>query len=515
MKKIIAACLLLVIACVWIPLFSSCAFFRERNPYLIQQNDAAKFIGAIRPYRGDSESHYSFGCYLQERNKHELAVEEFLRAVEIKPTAKAYNGMGVSYDSLRDYAKAIEAYNAALMMEPKLDYVYNNLGYAYLLNGDLESAIKNFKLAVALKRGKGLYHNNLGLAYAMSGKYNLALDEFKLAVGEDRAHASLAKIIRQNGRHDEGSKLFASAPAIKPPDRTNKSEEGEKTRTENIRQSVSAQKEERVIPGTGHEAAAQIVAAPVVNPSDKTNNGQLGEKILSDIFMGSRSVSTNEQKILSTGDESISLESRHKSAAQIDSSPVINPSDRGYYLRANNSEEAEKKLAEIFAVRQPASIKKEEIIVTETKHIDDATITLPFVGFVQNSAKGLEQASRTNGSSARVQEITDTVRTQAASIIRIEVSNGNGVNRMARRVGEFLRGKGFLPSRLTNAENFNQLKTRIYYSKGYQDQACKVASCLPEGHSIEMVQRPPKGNEVIRVVIGRDLVPYRALFQRR
>ena len=54
--------------------------------------------------------------------------------MEIDPSlTKAYNAIGVSYDSLGEFSRAIEAYNAALKVDPKLDYVNNNLGFAYLL----------------------------------------------------------------------------------------------------------------------------------------------------------------------------------------------------------------------------------------------------------------------------------------------------------------------------------------------------------------------------------------------
>jgi len=433
---------------------------------VIHQKDASKFIGTIRPYRGDPESHYLLGCYLQERKKHKQAVEEFIKSVEIEPThAKAYNGMGVSYDSLGEYAKAIEAYKSALKMDPKLDYVHNNLGYAYLLDGDLNSAIDSFKQAVALNNRKERYHNNLGLAYAMSGKYNLALDEFKLAVGENRAHASLAKIIGQNGLYDRAASKFAAVPMIRPSDRTNNEVEAAKTLANIFAGSrpVSAQpNEEQVVPESRYESAAPFAAAPMINPSDMPNNSIEAAKTLANIFADARTLSTrNEVKVVP--------ESQDRAAPQFAGALMINPSD------GSNRVEAADNLTEIFPVMQPMRNKIEEIVL-EPQHRD---------------------AGR-----------------QAASGIKIEVSNGNGVNRMARRVGEFLRGKGFLPSRLTNAENFNQLKTRIYYSRGYQDQACKIASYLPEGHSIEMVQRPPKRNEVIRVVIGKDLAPYRSLFQK-
>ena len=153
-KQATATLSLCVMACVWIPFFSSCASLPEkwgRSLPHTNRKDAAKFISTIRPIRGDGEPHYLLGCYLQERNKHKLAIEEFMTTVELDlKHTNAYNAMGVSYDHLGEFTKSIEAYNAALKIDPKLDYVNNNLGFAHLLNGNSDLAIRSFKQAIAL-----------------------------------------------------------------------------------------------------------------------------------------------------------------------------------------------------------------------------------------------------------------------------------------------------------------------------------------------------------------------------
>jgi len=104
MRKAIATTILFLFSsCTMVLLFSACTMFRDshRDTSALTEPGAAKFIGSIRPVRGDADSHYGLGCYLQERKKHKPAIEEFRMAVEIDPGhAKAYNAMGVSYDAL-------------------------------------------------------------------------------------------------------------------------------------------------------------------------------------------------------------------------------------------------------------------------------------------------------------------------------------------------------------------------------------------------------------------------------
>ncbi len=97
----------------------------------------------------------------------------------------------------------------------------------------------------------------------------------------------------------------------------------------------------------------------------------------------------------------------------------------------------------------------------------------------------------------------------------IEISNGNGVKRMAGRVGNYLQQKGLKVVRLTNADKFNYPDTRIFYKQGYQEAANQLAEQLPAVQSIEERRKLDRGNIQIKVLIGRDLIPHNKLFKNR
>ncbi len=46
------------------------------------------------------------------------ALYRFKRAVELKPTAEAYNNLAVAYEALGDFKRAEECYKKALKLEP-------------------------------------------------------------------------------------------------------------------------------------------------------------------------------------------------------------------------------------------------------------------------------------------------------------------------------------------------------------------------------------------------------------
>jgi tetratricopeptide (TPR) repeat protein len=96
----------------------------------------------------------------------------------------------------------------------------------------------------------------------------------------------------------------------------------------------------------------------------------------------------------------------------------------------------------------------------------------------------------------------------------VEISNGNGVNRMATRLGNYLRKKGIKVTRLTNAEHFNFGETTIYYHWDYLQDAFKVAREIPGYQNMEKLRTPGQKSVKIKVRIGKDLVPYDKLFKK-
>jgi|GEM_PF-2087391 len=95
-----------------------------------------------------------------------------------------------------------------------------------------------------------------------------------------------------------------------------------------------------------------------------------------------------------------------------------------------------------------------------------------------------------------------------ASTLRLEVANGNGVNGMAARVREYLRGKGSNVIRISDAENFDYQESLLYYRNGTRIAAEGLAGRLPLPgiRLIETDRLRPKTDA--RLVIGRDFLPY-------
>lgn len=90
-----------------------------------------------------------------------------------------------------------------------------------------------------------------------------------------------------------------------------------------------------------------------------------------------------------------------------------------------------------------------------------------------------------------------------ARAFRLEVSNGNGVLGLARRVAGRLAQAGVPASRLTNQRPFAQARTQIQYRDGYADEAARLAGKLQRPVSIVPGTQLARHVDV-RLVLGRD-----------
>jgi hypothetical protein len=90
--------------------------------------------------------------------------------------------------------------------------------------------------------------------------------------------------------------------------------------------------------------------------------------------------------------------------------------------------------------------------------------------------------------------------------VEIEVANGNGVNGAARKVADYLTTKGFRVVRVTNANSFDHISSKIFYCNGQIKGFHQLLQELPfvenENNIIELKHL---GNKV-RVLVGEDII---------
>lgn len=95
----------------------------------------------------------------------------------------------------------------------------------------------------------------------------------------------------------------------------------------------------------------------------------------------------------------------------------------------------------------------------------------------------------------------------------IEISNGNGVNGMAKEVGHFLERQGFNVVRLTNADHYGYAKAGVYYRGDAEFTALQVKGAIPGITQMKKVGGFDRDSVKVRVLVGRDLADGRDAFK--
>lgn len=157
------------------------------------------------------KSAFDEGRKLFMAKNYEGASVAFKRASEIDPKQHVVHGnLAISYQRLRKYDQAIEAYKnalAALADRPdplaESEY-YFNIGLVHGNKGDADLAVEAMEKAADLDPGRaGQAFYNLGVVLSNSGKNAEALEAFKKAVEADPKHA--------NAHYQIGMGLVATA----------------------------------------------------------------------------------------------------------------------------------------------------------------------------------------------------------------------------------------------------------------------------------------------------------------
>jgi hypothetical protein len=99
---------------------------------------------------------------------------------------------------------------------------------------------------------------------------------------------------------------------------------------------------------------------------------------------------------------------------------------------------------------------------------------------------------------------TAALALEPETVARLEISNGNGRQGMARQLSRQLRDPGMKVVRLTNEKGFAVRQTRIEYRPAFRSVAERLAERLGSGMPVEV---QGGGRADVRLVIGHDLPP--------
>ncbi len=454
MRKVIPSTIMvLVLVAAIVFLLSSCSFFAKQDYGVERSREFSKQVvfKKIDASPVDAESHYAMGCHFQKQKKHVWAIEEFQAAIQENPAyVEAYNRLGVSCDLMGDFEQALAAYAAALRINPDLEYVHNNLGYSYLLQGKFDLAVASFQKAISLNPEKVRYRNNLASAYAKSGQEDAAIATFKAGSDDAKANLTMARIYYRDGEYQKAEAYFAKANRLKPNDDHTQKGLAAATNLAEIRNSRD----------TIHQEARQetVVEASTIVSNRYDEDGFYTIPAVPVQAFGS--------------DEIVAVDITP-------SNPVTENSavDQPYLISA---------LTPAVNASTEKEVVKEQLEATMSNLMDEMEVR---------------------------DLLGDHSKPVSSKRLKIEVSNGNGVRRMAKKVGHYLNDRGFTLMYLSNADQFNYGKSCITYTRGNLDEAYRMSQAIPGLQSLEEVAAIREGNADISILLGKDLEEYVALFE--
>ncbi|MCX7187347.1 MAG: tetratricopeptide repeat protein [Methylophilales bacterium] len=187
----------LIPSMLMIALLSSCVSNQDKK----EADLYVKPIAITKNSSNNPNTLYQMGRYYQGRDKFDLAIDAYLKALNIDATfVEASNGLGVIYAQQRQFDKAIETLKSAVAKAPNASHILNNLGYTYYLKGSLSDAIATFTQVLNIDPTNQHAINNLAIANA-----NSEIEVSKLALADNKiAHAD-------RGIHDI---LFREVPIL-------------------------------------------------------------------------------------------------------------------------------------------------------------------------------------------------------------------------------------------------------------------------------------------------------------
>lgn len=418
---------------------------------------------AAQNARQDIQGIYRLACAYQEKNQHQMALEEFKRVLRLNPNhAQSYNGMGISHDRLGNYSRAVGCYTAALKINPDLDYVHNNLGYSYLLQGQAAPAAATFQKAIALNKTNDRYRNNLGVAYAQMGKVHMALAEFKSTEKEEPAPPP--------------------AVAEKP----------------EILQVANRQTEEKAPVTTTRTMAAELPTGParVKTATNTAPSLPIGVEPAPQVAENSKPAASAGETAQQTP---VTAKPAPGQTAAVESKPQV-PEKMEAAPEQTAPAAPERQIADAAPIPSPApATKKPLAVITPAKQAKKqlaGKVTAP-----ESPAMPTAAPPRIMAQPLPAQQMFVAHKAQ------IEVMNGTGGKGLASWWGNHLRQQGVPVAQFTTAGS-NYAKTKIYYCEGFLQEAYQLAKKIPLYQNFERVAAFEDSKVKVRVVIGRDMLRF-------
>jgi Flp pilus assembly protein TadD len=168
-----------------------------------------------------AEAHTFRGDKLRVAGRHQEAIEEYERALQIEPDyARAHNSLGYELLQAGKVSEAIGHFEQSLRIRPDGSEAHNNLGSAFERQGRMLEAKEQYERALQIDPDNSSAHNNLANVLMQDGKLEDAVRHYEEALRFKpdfaEAHCNLGIALGRAGRIPEAIEHFEQALRLKP-----------------------------------------------------------------------------------------------------------------------------------------------------------------------------------------------------------------------------------------------------------------------------------------------------------
>jgi tetratricopeptide (TPR) repeat protein len=149
------------------------------------KNAEKVYVEAIIREPNDPTLHNGYGIVLADMQRYDDAIMEFIKSIDLQPTADAFVNLGAALSSKGDVNGGIAHFESALKIDKKNASAYYHLGNAYFSKQSFEKAVDNFQLALKNDPNYFKAHGNLAVSLAQMGKLDEAIEHMQKVTAFD------------------------------------------------------------------------------------------------------------------------------------------------------------------------------------------------------------------------------------------------------------------------------------------------------------------------------------------
>ncbi len=428
---------------------------------------------------------YQLGRYYHGQARYAQALDAYRQALSLQPRhVDALTGMGVAYASLGDHDAALRLLVAAASLDPASVTAQNNLGYIHWLRGERDGAMQAYRAALKLDPMNERARDNLRLAMKDAANEPAPVADARPEAADDVARAEPA-----------ADALEAVAPqvyALRAPSAPSATASTPVAATAVVPAPVTA----RVLALS--EVAPQVFALhmPAQAPQTVSSRPAAAPVPVQDAPL--QAVAASPAAPVAAG--AVALEVMNGNGVKgLANSVTRYLAAKGYpTLGAGNQprfDEARTRIeyapGEAEQARRLGALLPRPVALSEVAGLaGQAKIRLVLGKDLRQAPDGWTLAAPAGTVPA------------GANGLPLAVANGNGVKGMARKVADFLAGRGFRTAGVYDLRPFDKAVTRIEYRTGHKADAIRVGDQLPG--KVAYVESPGLHTGV-RLVLGHDI----------